>query len=285
LEDECRWADADLTALRQSDSPAVPSVIFVPGYDSGPDDALRMVWPLYTQLCGDAGNRSFRLLVWTWPAERSIHGIRADMQSKAARTETESLLLGQFLDRVQPQVPLTLVGYSFGSRIIAGALEFLGGGQINCCGLARQNTAPRVPLRAMLVAAGMDTDSLLPGHRDGEALSQVDQMLITVNNSDWVLKWYRRLYQSRGPEALGYVGPASPACLGAEQAKLDLLDVTCTVGRDHHWANYVACSGVLAKIGPYTFRQPLNATAAANKEKPAAANARAARDHKSVASD
>ena len=181
---------------------------------------------------------------------------------------------------MQPQVPLTLVGYSFGSRIIAGGLEFLGGGQINCCGLARQNTAPRVPLRAMLVAAGMDTDSLLPGHRDGEALSQVDQMLITVNDGDWVLKLYRRPLPKPRSGGPGYVGPASPACLGTEQAKLDLLDVTCTVGRDHHWANYVACSGVLAKIGPYTFRQPLTATAAANKEKPAAANARAARDHR-----
>jgi hypothetical protein len=283
LENECQWIAADLPALRHGDDPAVPTVIFVPGYDSAPKDALPMVWPLYEQLCSDGCGRSFRLLVWSWPAQRSIPGIRADMQSKACRTETESLLFGQLIDRIQPQVPLTLVGYSFGARIIGGALELLGGGQVNGCGLVRQNTAPRVPLRAMLVAAGMDADWLLPGHRDGEALSQVEQLLITINSSDRVLKWYQRLYERGGPEALGYVGPACAGCLGAEQVKLDLLDVSCSVGRDHHWANYVACSGVLGKIGPYTFRQSAATTVgAAKKEKPTASKAEPVQDHKSV---
>jgi esterase/lipase superfamily enzyme len=284
LEKQCQWAAADLATLLRSDRPAVPTVVFVPGYDSNLDDGPQMVWPLYEQLGCDPGNRPFRVIVWSWPAERSVHGIRADMQSKAARTEVESLLLGQFLDRVQPQVPLTLVGFSFGARIIAGSLEFLGGGQVGCCGLARQNTAPRVPMRAILVAAGMDSDWLLPGHRDGDALSQVDQMLITVNDADWVLRLYSRLYQRNGPEALGYHGPACVGNLGAEQAKLDMLDVTCAVGRNHHWAHYVECSGVLSRIGPYTFRLPMGATAAA-KENPTAAKAKAVEGHKSVAAN
>jgi hypothetical protein len=268
LENECQWIAADLPTLLHTDDPAVPTVVFIPGYDSGPDDAVQMAWPIYGQLGGDAQGRPFRLLIWSWPAERSIPGIRADIQSKASRTDTEGILMAQLIDRIRPKVPLTLVGYSFGARIIGGALELLGGGQINGCGLARLNTAPRVPVRAMMVAAGDDADSLLPGHCHGQALSQVDQMFITINASDRVLKWYRRLYQARGPEALGYVGPQCAGCLGAEQAKLDLLDVTCAVGRNHHWDRYVACSGVLDRLGGYTFRRP--PTAAAKTEKPAA---------------
>jgi hypothetical protein len=52
------------------------------------------------------------------------------------------------------------------------------------------------------------------------------------------------------------VGPAHLANLGCEQAKLDLQNVTGAVGRAHDWDSYVACSGVLGKLGAYTFRGP-----------------------------
>lgn len=291
LENECQWISADLPSLLRSDDPTVPTLIFVHGYVVRPDDAIhtgvRMAWPLYSQLCGDAQGRPFRLVVWTWPAEQAtrgkFRGLRADVLAKGMRTDTESILLGQLLDRIQPLVPVTLVGDSFGCRIVGGALELLGGGQIDGCGLSRKNTAPRVPVRAMLVAAAMDADWLLPGHRNGVALSQVDQMFITVNHSDPLLRRYPRMY---GADALGFVGPACLGCLGSEQTKLDLLDVTCAVGRDHHWSSYIACSSVLGKLGSYTFRQPrAGAADSAETETPTTAKAQPPRNHKSLAAN
>jgi hypothetical protein len=285
LAGDCQWVASDLRSLWATDDPAAPTVIFVHGNNSSPDDAIQMAWPVYEQLCGDPSGHPFRLVIWAWPAERMVRGIRADLQLKACRSDTESVLVGQFVDRVQPQVPVTFIGYSFGARIIGGALELLAGGQLNGCCLPHKNVAPRVPMRAMLVAAAMDADWLLPGHRDGEALAQVDQLYLTVNGSDRVLRWYRLLYGAGGPEALGCAGPACCACLGPEQAKLDMADVTCAVGREHDWDHYLACSGICGKLGWYAFRQqPVGAAdAAPPKEKPAAAKVQSSKNNKAVA--
>jgi hypothetical protein len=176
LQDECRWTASDLPSLLRTDDPNVPTVVLVHGFVTGSQSAISRAiegtWPIYRRLCCEAGGRPFRIIVWAWPAERTknrlrdrtIRGLRADVQRKGARTDTESILLAQYIDRVQPQVPLTLLGFSYGARAIGGALELLGGGHIRCCRLARTNTSPRAPIRAMMVAAAMDVDWLLPGH-------------------------------------------------------------------------------------------------------------------------
>ena len=264
----------------------MPTVIFIPGYDSSLDDAVRMAWPLYGQLCSDAGPRSFRLLLWSWPAERTVRGLRSDMQSKACRTDTEGMLLGQLIDRVQPLVPLTLVGYSFGARIIGSALELLGGGQISGCGLSRQNAAPRVPLRAMLVAAGMDSDWFLPGHRDGEALSQVEQMFITINDDDRVLKWYAVCTKPGGRKPWATLGRhVRAASVRSKPSSISWMSLAPWAGTTTGIATS-ACSGVLQRLGSYTFRQPPAAPAAkveaAKKEKTTAALSQPAQNRKAV---
>lgn len=273
LADECRWTDSDLSSLWGTSDPGVPTLILVHGFVGGGDTAIERAiqgtWPIYRRLCCDAQARPFRIIIWTWPAERTlrglrdrtIRGIRADGQRKAARTDTESVLLAQLIAGTHPRVPLTLAGYSFGARIVAGSLHLLGGGQLRGCRLADEQLASRVPARAMLVGAAMDCDWLLPGHRHGRALSQVDRLLITVNHRDGLLKLYRHLYRLRGPQALGRVGPAGLACLGAERAKFELLNTTCTVGKEHHWDNYLFQSGILGRLDSYLFREPLRVTA------------------------
>ncbi len=56
-------------------------------------------------------------------------------------------------------------------------------------------------------------------------------MLVVRNGCDRVLKWYPRIYGRGGPDALGFIGPTG--C--GEYNKIELLDVACEVGRDHHW--------------------------------------------------
>jgi hypothetical protein len=257
LDGECRWTSADLPTLLAGDDPGMPTTVFIHGMWEDPQQAISMAWQLYQQLKCDAGERSFRLLIWAWPADRQLRRIRADSQLHACRSDTESLLLAQYLDRTKPTVPLNLVGYSFGARVVGGALELLAGGQIAGCCLPQRSTAPRVPVRAMLVGAAMDWDWLLPGHRNGLALSLVERMLVTVNRADPVLKRYPKLYHRRGPQSLGSVGPACPCCLGAEQAKLQLVNVRCSVRHRHDWDHYVGCSGILGLLGEYSFRPQL----------------------------
>ena len=70
-----------------------------------------------------------------------------------------------------------------------------------------QSQKRAAPLRALMVAAAIDDDSLAADGTYNLALSQVESMLVVRNGCDKVLKWYPRIYGRRGPEALGYAGP------------------------------------------------------------------------------
>jgi hypothetical protein len=123
--------------------------------------------------------------------------------------------------------------------------------------LPDRSGSPRAaPLRAVLVAAAEDYDWLLPGRAHGLALGQLDRALVTVNGNDPVLKRYPMMYSLGGPQALGYAGPACPSWLGQERHKLELLNVTCSVGNSHSWDCYVASPCVLDRLAWYAFMEP-----------------------------
>ena len=76
-----------------------------------------------------AAGRSFRLVIWSLPADRVVLRIRADVQLKITYSDTESYYLARTLPSVTPGTPVSLVGYSLGCRIAGGALQLLAGGQ------------------------------------------------------------------------------------------------------------------------------------------------------------
>ena len=252
LNDGCQWAAADAAAFRASDDPTAPTTFVISGNRTDPDMAVTMGWQIFQQLKACAVGRSFRVVIWSWPSDRIRGGIRLDARVKADRCDVESFLLAQTLDRMNPAVRVNLVGHSFGARITLDALELLAGGSINGQTLPRKNQPAWATRQAMLVAAALDSDWLLKAHRDGQALGQVDRLLITVNPDDFVLRHYGLMYHMHGPQALGSTGPVDLDCL-AETAKVELLDLTCSVGRRHDW-NYCFCAPDLrAAIARYGF--------------------------------
>jgi hypothetical protein len=60
------------------------------------------------------------------------------------------------------------------------------------------------------------------------------------------------MYGRGGQEALGYTGPAC----GAEAEKIELVDVTGSVGRDHNWNSYTEAPGLCNRLGHYALPQP-----------------------------
>ena len=150
-------------------------------------------------------------------------------------------------------VPVCLVGYSFGARTATGALELLAGGSIAGQTLPA-TVAARRTFRVVLLAAASDADCLLPGHRDGHALSLVERMLATENCGDRALKWYSRLYGRRGPEALGYVGPLCCAQPGSCD-KIELRQRVLLGGRTR-LESLRRAPDVRARLGWYMFLQP-----------------------------
>jgi hypothetical protein len=247
-----QWVSASLDAFLATDSAAVPTVIFIHGNRVDADRAVCDGRFVLSQLSVSAQGRPFRFVIFSWPADRLDTGQRDDVRCKAVRSDAQSYYLAWLINRTHPGVPLDLIGFSFGARVVAGALELLGGGCV--AGQVLPDRTPgHAPIRAMLVAAALDSDWLLPDHRNGLALGQVQRMLVSVDPLDRALHFYPRLYGRGGPEALGSCGPDCPQQLGPQAVKLELVDVQCEVGKVHDWTNYASACSLMSRLGWYAF--------------------------------
>lgn len=256
LQADRRWLTLDEESFLGDVDRALPTTVFVHGNDTGRRAATDDGWRLLQRMKQDAAGPPFRFVVWSWPSDRLHTRRRPDAQAKASGSDVQSYYLARCLERMghaDPKAEVSLVGYSFGARVIAGALHMLGGGEVAGRKLPGPIDAKSTPIhRAVLVAAAMDADWLFEGHRNGLALAQVRRMLVTQNRCDRALKWYPLLYRRGGPHALGHVGPAGCGRLD----NVELLDVTCSVGRTHNWARYLAAPGLRRRLASYTFLQP-----------------------------
>jgi esterase/lipase superfamily enzyme len=232
----------------------VPTAIFIHGNRVDADDAIEEAWCLYQRMKQQACGRPFRFVVWSWPADRIVRRNRPDVQIKACYSDAQGYYLARSLREMPPGAPVTLIGHSFGARAILGALHLMAGGQVAGRALPgaaagpAQHEPPRI--RAVLAAAAVDADALLPCHAYGLALSQAERILVTENGRERALKWYPRMYGRRGPEAMGYVGPL--CCPRAGCDKLEVVNVACSVGRAHSWYRYQAAPEVVQRLGWYT---------------------------------
>ena len=266
LDESCgcgQWQASDAAALDASAVAGVPTTVLIHGYGTDADWAVRHGNALYGLMKQQAGGRPFRLIVWSWPADRAGGRVRPDVQIKVCRSDVEAYYLARVLSKVSHQgAPLSLVGYSLGCRTASGALQLLAAGPVAGRSLAPEvlaawNHAGPRPVRVMLLAPAMDADWLEKCSPRGLAPLAVERMLVVTNGCDRVLKWYSRLYGRHGPEALGHVGPT-----GTAGGKLDVVDVCCEVGRKHDFDLYQESSPVCQRLAWYTFLCEAPATAA-----------------------
>lgn len=250
-----QWVAAGLDALLAADDPAVPTTIYIHGNRADAQRAIQQAWPVYRCLEQDPAGRRFRFIIWSWPADRVRGRQLTDLRLKAARSDEQSLYLAWCLDHMRADVPVNLVGYSFGARVITGALHLLGGGQVAGQSLARRSSETRRPLRAVLVAAAIGNDWLGPGQRHGLALGQVDRLLVTANACDRALKWYPWLHRRDAP-ALGRTGTAWPCLRGADAAKVEHVSLSWRVGKVHEWTAYLNAPELRAQLPAYAFGEP-----------------------------
>jgi hypothetical protein len=244
--DHC-WEATTVEEFVSTADPAVPITVFLHGNRTDIARSVEMGWQVYERLTCAAGARRFREVIWSWPSDR-VHGVRRDAELKAARSDAEALLLAVFLNRLRSDARVNLFGFSFGARIATGAMELLAGGQVAGSALPDRRAEPRVPMRAMLVAAAEDAHWLAPGAYHGQALAGLERVLVAWNPCDRALRFYPRI--SCGAAALGHVGTA---CVCADNAKLEAVNVACAVGRRHEWDSYFAASDVQGRLAWYAF--------------------------------
>lgn len=248
------WTPADAAGFFKQASDGRPIVVFVHGNRADLGKALSQGLAMFCRLRQDSPGEPFRLVIWAWPADRVCAGPRRDALLKASRSDVESYYLARWLERLPPRVPVLLVGYSFGARVIAGALHLAEGGSLAGWTLDRgdADAEPRLR-RVMLVAAALDSEWLLPGGRYGLALGGVDRTMITCNCLDPVLRLYPRLRRDDHSSALGFAGPAAPRQLAEAGLRLETVRMECQVGREHDWQAYLRSPAVDSRLARYAF--------------------------------
>ena len=73
LDESCncgQWQPSDAAAFQASALPGLPTTILIHGYGTDDDWAVRHGYPLYGFMKRRACGCSFRLIIWSWPADR-----------------------------------------------------------------------------------------------------------------------------------------------------------------------------------------------------------------------
>jgi hypothetical protein len=232
-----RWADISFAELAGDFADALPTVIYVHGnrIEGGEDKPHGMA--VYRSLSARASSAGpMRFIIWSWPADQ-IPGRVRDYHVKAARTGPVGWQLAWTLDQLPDEAPLALIGYSYGARVVTGALHVLAGGSLGHLQLDERRQPTHSPVRVALVAAAVHADWLRPSGYHGRALEQVEELVLVNNQLDPAMRFYRLAMEGRDARALGYAGVGG---LGQFADKVRTVDATQVVGRHHGIGEYLA---------------------------------------------
>jgi len=252
------WLPSTLDAFVAGGDERVITFVHVHGNRIDADTAVRRGWVVYHEMVRRTPDTvPLRFVIWSWPSSK-IRGQLRDVRAKAARAEVESYYLAHVLSRIDPQVRVSLMGHSFGASIISGAAHLVGGGELAGLSLSPDRCNTGLQMRAVLVAAAMHNDWLLPGHYHERAVSQIDRTLLLYNSCDPYLKRYHLMWRRGRPKALGYAGLACIEHLGEAGERVRQMDVGAYIGRAHGWMDYLCAPQLVDTAARYVLWQSLD---------------------------
>ena len=177
-----------------------------------------------------------------------------DARRKARRSDIEGFKLARVIEQLPTNVPVGLLGFSYGSRLTGSTLHFLGGGTL--AGLPRvasQDGSTCSNSRSVRAVSGRRTRlrlGLLAQGMNWQCFAAADCILVLRNQHDPVLLAYRHLEEFAGTPAMGKVGPSPTSC--AEP--LVVWNVSADIRVSHDWRHYVGNPQIFA---PHRFDSAL----------------------------
>jgi len=191
---------------------------------------------------------------FTWPSDQDLtYVIPVDMLALGLRASFNGVYLGRVISQIPASNPISFVGHSHGSRVTAATLHLFGGGEVDGYTLPASGQGHR-RFRAVLAAGAIDHHWLNPGQRYGQALPQTESLLNLRNSADIALGFYPLRYPFTAA-ALGRSGFSQHDIwyLGAQNGKLNELDVAPILGNAHNWPNYYREPTLAAALVPYVY--------------------------------
>ncbi|MDR3196879.1 MAG: alpha/beta hydrolase [Planctomycetaceae bacterium] len=218
------WCSATLGEFLETHIPQKPLVIVIHGNWMSSGKALSYGNSFDRFLDKIEKSGEHRLLIWSWSSERILCGIRKDVLIKASRANEQADYLVSFLQRLKPDSKVSLVGFSFGARLVCNTLQMLADAK---------EQSNKLSIRSILLAGALDCGSLLPDGRYGRALSVTEKMLIHVNPDDEALCFYPLLVRVGGPQAVGKKGVLVNGLSEESQQKIKSVNVARQLGTEH----------------------------------------------------
>jgi hypothetical protein len=205
--DKNNWRKVAAARFFETDSATVVTFFYVHGNRVDSWQAIDLGWYTYDSIVtrGDDA-RPVRYVIWSWPSTE-IQGQLKDLRYKAARTDAEGYYLGWVLAQIREDVPVSLMGFSFGARVITGSMHLAGGGELGGQQLVHGGAGKR-RMRCVLMAGALHNYWLSPNCYHGRATRANDRMLILANSCDKILQKYHWLFKGEDPAALGVTGLA-----------------------------------------------------------------------------
>lgn len=184
------------------------AVIYVHGNRFTAEDAIiRGRW-VYSKVALKDLDAPVDWIIWSWESDKNgilVH----DARLKAIRTEGQGLYLGWLLKKhAEQNIATTLVGYSFGGRVVTGGLHAAAGGELGGVSIEGSPTLG-APFNAALIAPAIDSLWLSQRGYHRNATQNLDRLTLLYNRRDAVLKRYWLIDRVQGRLALGYTGPRS----------------------------------------------------------------------------
>lgn len=181
-----------------------------------------------------------QFIAFSWPSYRPVSITAAfDANQLGRRAERNGYYLAELIAQLPQECPVSLIGHSHGTRVIASGLHLMAGGDIRGVRHPWARNNGRL-IRSVFCAAAIDHDWLNPGHRYDRALCSVQCVLNLKNCHDPALKVYplRLPFIARLPMGLRGLSNTDRRRLGYRQSQVRDSEVSQIVGRSHLWPQY-----------------------------------------------
>lgn len=241
------WHASSASAFFAPDPDGIrrPIVIFIHGNRWSLDKAILRGMQTYQQTIMPWKEAPpMRFVVWAWPADQVAGPIR-DVRIKADRADEHSFHLARFLQHVDPQIPVSILGFSFGGRVALGAMQLIGGGSLDG-GCLPPVAHPVSPINLTLAVPAIRNDCLITTHRN--AYSQINHLDLVYNNRDAYLNLYRfTRFDNRMP-AMGFTGICGLNRLPDHQSRVHQFNAARFVGVQHDYLEYITDHRIEASL-------------------------------------
>ena len=215
------------------------NVFYVHGNNFKAHEVLERAWFVHRKIhYGRQTQPPMRFIIWSWPSE-PVTTLLKDVRLKAARTDAQGLYLATVLRQMSDiPAPTTLIGYSFGGRVVTGSLHALAGGRLGGRSIPGDHIQG-FHAKVGLVAPALNSEWLTPCEYHGLASKNMDRLVLMFNPRDRVLQKYWILDPFDLESALGATGDLRPG-RRADGTCLPVTTYNCssTNGRRHLEEDY-----------------------------------------------